>query len=184
VAGGVAAGAGVAGVVGGAAAGARVAGVVGGAAAGAGVFLDGVAGGVVVAAGAVAGAGVDFCATAECTATRHSSARQRAPARAIAAMVVCDVRSAALRCLGRLCCGGWSRRERVGGINSSGGSRQGREGKRSGGQPGDGAAGFSQLAVGPRGHVQGGDARAGWWHAFTWVDGPMSCVRAVQCRTG
>jgi hypothetical protein len=39
---------------------------------------------------------------------------------------------------------------------------------------------ISQLAVGPRGHVEGGGTRAGWWHAFTWVDGPMSCVRAVQ----
>ena len=39
---------------------------------------------------------------------------------------------------------------------------------------------ISQLAVGPRGHVEGGGARAGWWHAFTRVDGPVSCVRAVQ----
>lgn len=83
VVGGVAAGAGVAGVVVGGEAAGAVGGavVVAGAAAGAGVFFAG-AGGVVVAAGAAAGA-VDFCATAECAARRQSSARHRAPARAI-----------------------------------------------------------------------------------------------------
>ena len=59
-----------------------------------------------------------------------------------------------------------------------------RPGRQAGEAAGDAAAALhfsiSQLAVGPRGHVEGGGTRAGWWHAFTWVDGPMSCVGAVQ----
>lgn len=66
------------------------------------------------------------------------------------------------------------------GINSRQPATSGREGRGKKGKRREMPRRHCTAGGGPEGPCGGWGEPGWWWHAFTWVDGPMSCVRAVR----